>query len=147
MRTTSRAPGRLSAPGSGQETVVISGAFALQAPRAGSSTSTHSIAASSHQVRRVAGGLHFLEKKKASLLLTCFPRPAGFLRQKELCQPTETCWTPYVIRWNIRDDAIRSPGTCIFWRKYTGFFSIFHIPDFSPFSPEFSPFFMEKNPI
>jgi hypothetical protein len=27
-----------------------------------------------------------LEKKLASLLLTCFPRPAGFLRQKALYQ-------------------------------------------------------------
>jgi hypothetical protein len=73
-------------------------------------------------------------RKIASFLLTCFPRPAGFLSQKELYQLTKTCWTPYVIRWSIRDDAIRSLGTCIFLEQayliflhflYTGFFSIF----------------------
>ncbi len=95
----------------------------------------------------------FLEKKVACLLLTTrsFPHPTAFLRQKGLYQLTRTWWTPYVVRWNIRDASIHPPGTCLFGEtipdfspffiiSYTGFFSIFHIPDFSSF-------FMEKNPV
>jgi hypothetical protein len=65
--------------------------------------------------------------------------PAGFICQKESYQLTRTWWTPYVIRWNIRDDAIHSPGTCIFWRKYTDFSLFFIHWIFS--------IFMEKIPV
>jgi hypothetical protein len=76
-----------------------------------------------------------LEEKLASLLLTSVPHSAGFLCRKERYHLTRTWWTLYVIRWNIRDDAIHSPGTCSISEKiyrsflnfsYAGFFSIFH---------------------
>ncbi len=138
MRTTSSAPGRLW-PANSRHLRRIRGASPSSRIQHLDTAHCSQQPPSPARPRSAA----FLEKKIASLLLTYFPRPSGFLRQKELYQLTKTCWTPYVIRWNIRDDAIRSPGMCLFWRKYTGFFSIFHIPDFFPFSPDFPPFFME----
>jgi hypothetical protein len=93
-----------------------------------------------------------LEKKVACLLLTSFSPPTAFLRQNGLYHLIRTWWTPYVIRWNIRKAATLSPGTCIFWSKYTRFFSIYMNRIFLHFSwrkiryerPHFSPFSWRK---
>ena len=62
----------------GQETVVVSGATASQAPRAGSSASPQRIAASSDYGQRVPGRLHFWKKNCPSPpdeLLTFYSLP------------------------------------------------------------------------
>jgi hypothetical protein len=125
-----------------QHTVVISGATASQdpAPRC----SALQPAATTSGASQV--GCSFGEKP-ASLLLTCFPHPAGFLRQKERYQLTRTWWTPYVICWSIRDDAIRSPGTCFFLEKIYGIFIHFSYRKILSEIHNFSPRFGEKSDL
>ena len=63
LGTGQRTSRSVSAPHQGgQQTVVVSGATASQAPRAGSSALPQRIAASSHYVQRVPGRLHFWRK-------------------------------------------------------------------------------------
>ncbi len=127
---------------SGQQTVVVSGATASQAPRAGSSTSPQRIAASRHHVRRVPIRLHFWRKNCLSppdvIPTSCsLSTPKGALQAYQ--DVVDALLNP------LEHQGRRNPFSRylhLFWRKYTRYFSIFHKQD-----AEFFSCFMEKNPV
>ncbi len=115
--------------GSGQQTVVVSGATALQAPRAGSSTSQQCISASSDQARRVPGRLHFWR--------FCLSPPDVCPTS---CRLTLPKGAPPGYQDVVDSDALRNllehQGQRYSFSRY--------LPFFRENISEFSPFFMEK---
>ncbi len=96
----------------------------MQAPRAGSSTSTQRIAASSHQVRRVPGRLHFW-KKNCLFPPDVLPTSCRLPQSKGALPAYQDVL-----------DALRNPlehqGRRHSISRYLHFFGA-SIPDFSPF--------------